>query len=61
MKEMKERIIFKKDEIIYERGGDFFFCIFPRKDFKGFSPNPNKIRKEAIARGRAMAKKMGIE
>ena len=54
---MKERVIIKKDKIIYERGGDFFFCIFPRKDFK---VSPNKIRKEAIARGRAMAKKMGI-
>ena len=56
---MKERVIIKKDKIIYERGGDFFFCIFPRKD-KDFVGGPNKIRKEAIARGRAMAKKMGI-
>ena len=59
MKEMKERIIFKKDEIIYERGGDFFFCIFPRKDFKGLKPN--EIKRKVIAKGRAMAKKLGME
>ncbi len=30
---MKEKIIFKKEEIIYEKGGDYFFCSFHPKIF----------------------------
>jgi len=61
---MKEKVLVreKKSEVVYELGGDYFFCFFPLDHplLRKLIPDTDEFNEKVLALGRKKAKEYKI-